>query len=128
MSGAELFGLSVDKEGSIFFTIPVLFKAYKLAPDRKLTSFGRPGSAPGRFGVVAGIVTDSRGHVIVVDRLKCVIMVFDKDFNFLTEFGYRGTKPGNLIVPDAIGIDRRDRVYVTQGRKRGVSVFALAGD
>jgi streptogramin lyase len=75
---------------------------------------------------VAGIASDSRGNLFVADKLKSAIMVFDKEFNFLTEFGYRGLKPGNLIVPDDVAIDRRDRVYVSQARKRGVSVFAIA--
>jgi hypothetical protein len=52
-------------------------------------------------------------------------MVFDKKFNFLAQFGYRGFKPGNLIVPDDIAIDDKDRIYVTQARKRGVSVFKI---
>ena len=52
-------------------------------------------------------------------------MVFDKDFSFLTEFGNRGLRPENLIIPDDLAIDKRDRLYVTQARRRGVSVFAL---
>lgn len=124
----ELFGFAVDAEGSIYFTIPVMFKAFKLTPQRQLQSFGRPGSAAGRFGVVAGIATDSRGNILVADRLRCVVMAFDKGFNFLAEFGYRGGSPQNLVVPDDLTVDRRDRVYVTQGRRRGVSVFALSGE
>jgi hypothetical protein len=123
--GAEAVGFAVDREGSIFLTVPALFKVYKVSPDGKAAFFGRPGSAAGRFGVLAGIATDSHGDLLVVDKLKCVVMVFDKDFNFLTEFGYRGGRPENLIVPDDIDVDRRDRLYVSQGRRRGVSVFAL---
>lgn len=124
--GVESIGFTVDREGNIFLTMPVLFAVYKFSQDGKLTSFGRPGSAPGRFGVVAGIASDSRGNLFVADKLKSVVMVFDKDFNFLTEFGYRGSKPANLVVPDDIAIDKRDRVYVSQARRRGVSVFGLA--
>jgi len=124
----ELFGFTVDAEGNIYFTIPVMFKAFKLTAQRELQSFGRPGSAAGRFGVVAGIATDSRGNILVADRLRCVVMAFDRRFNFLAEFGYRGGSPQNLVVPDDLAVDRRDRVYVTQGRRRGVSVFALAGE
>ncbi len=124
--GVESFGFTVDQEGSLFFTMPTLFRVYKRSPDGKLTSFGSPGSAPGKFGVVAGIATDSRGNLFVADKLKCVVMAFDKDFNFLTEFGYRGADPENLIVPDDVATDRRDRVYVSQARGRGVSVFALS--
>ena len=117
--GVEAIGFTVDKEGSIFLTMPVLFTVYKFSRDGKLTSFGRPGSAPGRFGIVAGIASDSRGNLFLADKLKSVIMVFDKDFNFLTEFGRRGSRPANLFVPDDIAIDRRDRVYVSQARRRG---------
>jgi DNA-binding beta-propeller fold protein YncE len=125
-AGIETIGFTVDRQGNILFTVPVLFKVFKYAQDGTLTSFGSPGSIPGKFGIVAGIAADSRGNVLVLDKLKSAVMVFDKDFNFVTAFGYRGAKPGNLIVPDGLAIDRRDRLYVTQARKRGVSVFALA--
>jgi hypothetical protein len=121
----EVSGFSVDAKGNILFTIPVLFKAYILSPDGKLNWFGKPGGAPGRFNVVAGIVEDSKGNYVIADKLKCAILVFDKKFNFMTEFGYRGFRPENLIVPDDIAIDKNDRIYVTQARKRGVSVFKL---
>jgi hypothetical protein len=55
------------------------------------------------------------------------VMVFDRDFRLLAEFGYRGARPENLIVPDDLAVDGRDRVYVSQGRRRGVSVFSLSG-
>ena len=122
---ASIYGFTVDAEGNIFFTVPTLFKVYKMAADGTVTSFGRPGSPAGRFGVIAGVAVDSRGHVLVADKLKCVVMVFDRDFRFLIEFGYRGLRPQNLIVPDDIAIDGQDRAYVSQGRRRGVSVFAL---
>jgi sugar lactone lactonase YvrE len=125
--GAEIIGFAVDRDGSLYFSVPVLFRVCKVAPDRTVTSFGRPGSGPGRFGVLAGVAVDSSGHVLVADKLRCVVMVFDRDFTFLTEFGYRGPRPGNLVVPDDIAVDQQDRVYVSQGRSRGVSVFALAG-
>ncbi|MFB3885116.1 MAG: 6-bladed beta-propeller [Thermodesulfobacteriota bacterium] len=121
----EISGFSVDKEGNILFTVAVLFKAYVLSADGRLDSFGRPGGAPGRFNVVAGIVADSKGNYLIADKLKSAIMVFDKKYNFLTQFGYRGSKPGNLVVPDEIAIDQHDRVFITQARKRGVSVFRI---
>lgn len=123
--GAEMNGFTVDKDGNIFFTVATLFKVFKFSPDGKLEAFGRSGSVPGRFGVVAGVAVDSRANVVVTDRLKCAVIVFDQNFTFLREFGYRGLKPENLIQPDDVAIDAKDRVYVSQGRRRGVSVFAL---
>lgn len=124
--GVEMFGFTVDQDGSVFVTMPTLFRAFKRTADGALMSFGKPGSGPGQFGVVAGITTDSHGNVFVADKIKCVVMVFDKAFKFITEFGYRGPKAENLIVPDDIAADRRGRLYVAQWRRRGVSVFSLA--
>jgi DNA-binding beta-propeller fold protein YncE len=74
---------------------------------------------------VAGIVTVSRGYVLVVDKLKCAVMVYDKNFNFLNQFGSRGWKLGFLIAPEDIAIDNQDRVYVTQAGNRAISVFKI---
>lgn len=121
----EVTGFSVDARGNILFTVAVLFKAYILSPDGNLSMFGKPGGAPGRFNIVAGIVVDSKGNYLICDKLKSAVMVFDNKFNFVTQFGYRGLKPGNLIIPADIAIDKQDRIFVTQAMKRGVSVFKL---
>ena len=118
-------GFSVDKDGSVVFTLPVLFSAFRVSLEGKVASFGKPGSLPGKFGVVAGIITDNRGNYLVADKLRSVISVFDKDFNFLTEFGYRGNGPGNLIAPMDLAIDGNDSVYVVQAGNKGVSVFKM---
>jgi hypothetical protein len=122
---SEIVGFTVDRDGNLFFTIPTLFKVYKVSPDGTVSSFGKSGSGPGRFGILAGVAVDSHGNVVVIDKLKCVVMVFDASFNFVREFGYRGLRPENLILPDDIAIDAKDRIYVSQARRRGVSVFAL---
>jgi hypothetical protein len=122
---AMIDGFSVDKEGNFLFTIPPLFRAYKITPDRKVSYFGRPGSIPGRFNIVAGIITDNKGNIMVLDKLKCSVMVYDKNFNFLNQFGSRGWKLGFLIAPEDIAIDSQDRIYITQSGNRGVSVFKV---
>lgn len=124
----EMVGFSVDGEGNILFTIPVLFKAFKLTPDRKLTAFGEKGSLPGRFNVVGGIAADDRGYYLIVDTLRSVVMVFDKDFRFLTEFGHRGYRPGNLVAPRNLVVDNSGKVFVTQGGRRGVSVYRVSSN
>jgi hypothetical protein len=121
----EMIGFSVDREGNILFTVPTLFRACILSPDGMLNWFGRPGSASGRFNIVAGIARDSKGNYLVVDKLKCAVMVFDQNFKFITRFSERGYKPGYLIAPDDIAIDNGDRIYVTQAARKGVSVFRL---
>lgn len=121
----DIGGFSLDREGNMLFTVPVLFSAYKLTPEGKITGFGKSGSAPGRFGIVGGIVADERGNYYVADRLKCVVLIFDKNFNFQREFGYRGANPENLIGPRNLVLDTEGRLYVSQLRSRGVSVFKI---
>lgn len=122
----EISGFSIDGEGGMLFTVSVLFQAYRLTPEGAISSFGRSGGGPGTFGVVSGIASDDRGNIYVSDRLRCVVMVFNKDFEFLTEFGYRGHEPANLIVPNDISVDSDGKLYVAQARERGVSVFAIS--
>jgi hypothetical protein len=122
---AMMDAFSIDKDGNFLFTIPPLFRAYKITPDRKVSFFGKSGSTPGRFNIVAGIASDSKGNIFVVDKLKCAVMVYDKDFNFLNQFSSRGWRPGFLIAPEDIVVDNQDKVYVTQAGNKGISVFKV---
>jgi len=125
----EIFGFNLDSDGNMLFTVPVLFQAYVVSPDGKLAgSFGKAGSAPGMFGVVSGIAKDDQGNYLVVERLRSVVMVFDKEFRFLKEFGYRGGKPGNLVRPNEVAMGNGGKLYVTQVRNQGVSVFSVTSN
>jgi hypothetical protein len=117
-------GFTVDRQGNFLFTIPAYFSAYFMTPDKKVRLFGTRGSSPGKFNIVSGIATDDQGNIYVTDTLRCVVIVFDKEFNFKTEFGYRGLDPGNLIAPMELVVNN-DRVYVSQSRSRGVSVYRI---
>ena len=126
LKGADFNGFSVDRKGNIYFTIAPLFSAYRATPGAKVEAFGIPGGAPGKFGVVASIEADSQGNIFVSDRLRSVVLMFDKEFNFQTEFGYRGSEPQNLTVPDDIAIDEDNtKIYVAQAANLGVSVFRI---
>lgn len=121
----DMVGFSVDPQGNLLFTVPTTFTAGVLSPDGKLKTFGTKGSTPGKFNIAGGIAADDKGYIYVADTLRCVVMVFDREFTFKTEFGYRGTEPGNFIAPlDIVAMD--GRVYVTQSRSRGVSVYRVS--
>jgi len=122
---AMMESFTMDREGNFLFTIPPLFRAYKISPDRKVSYFGKSGSTAGRFNIVAGIASDNKGNILVVDKLKCSVMVYDKNFTFLNQFSSRGWKPGFLIAPEDIVVDNQDRVYVTQAGNKGISVFKM---
>ncbi|MFH1019582.1 MAG: hypothetical protein V1782_03055 [Pseudomonadota bacterium] len=116
-------GFDVDQDGALLFTVPTNFHGYRLRPGHELEEFGRAGGAPGRFNVVGGIVAGPDGLIFVTDTLKAAVLVFDRNFNFLSEFGYRGSHPESLIGPLNLAVSQRGRLYVTQLGKQGVKVF-----
>jgi hypothetical protein len=126
LADAELGGVDIDQEGNILFTLPNKGLSYRLAADGTLASFGRRGSGPGRYGVPWAVAVDRMGNIFVCDKLRCVVLVFDKTLKYVYEFGFRGLGPGNLIVPIAIEIGDNDRAYVGQLLSRGVSVYKLS--
>ncbi|MEK6776713.1 MAG: 6-bladed beta-propeller [bacterium] len=121
----DIVGFSVDSKGNMLFTVPTLFRAFRLSPDKTLASFGSSGSIPGKFNVIAGIASDDQGRIYVADSLRSVVAVFDKDFKFLAELSSRGFKPGELIVPKEVAVDNKGRIYISQAAQRGVSVFQI---
>ncbi|TSK05010.1 MAG: hypothetical protein FPO08_15965 [Geobacter sp.] len=126
---AGLDGFTVDRDGHMLFVASSYGKACRGTLDGELTVFGKRGSSAGKFGVPGGIASDRNGNLLITDKLRAVIMIYNKDFQFVKEFGYRGTQPGNVIVPSEITVDPvRNRVYVSQMRRRGVNIYQLSYD
>jgi DNA-binding beta-propeller fold protein YncE len=124
----NIVGITVDGEGNLFFTVPTMFKAFRLSPDGQLAAFGSAGNLPGRFNLVSGIVTDDKGNIYVTDILRCTVSVFDKEFKFQAQLSQRGLGPGDLIAPSELVIDKSGKLYVSQSRNRGISVFRVDYD
>jgi hypothetical protein len=123
---AGIDGFTLDNKGNMLFTISALGRAYRTSPDGTINEFGKRGSGPGKFGVPSGIAADREGNLLVTDKLRGVVMIFDKEMRFVKEFGYRGLRPGNLIVPNEITVDSNtNRVYVSQMRRRGVNIYQI---
>lgn len=117
-------GFGVDRDGNMLFTVAPLFRAYVVSLKGEVRSFGKPGSAPGTFGIVAGIGADATGRLYVVDTLRCAVSVYDSDFNFLVQAGTRGTRPGQLVSPTSLAV-ADGRVFVSQQGNRGVTVYQV---
>lgn len=125
----EIGGLVIAPDGSIVFSLPVTAKVYRISADLKtVESFGKRGSSGGKFGVPSGVAVDRKGNIIVADKLRYAVLIFGADLSFKTEFSsFAPLKRGGLISPTSIVVDANDRLYVSQQRNRGVSVFQLQG-
>jgi hypothetical protein len=125
-ASTELGGFSVDDDGNMLMTVPVLFRAFIVAPNGSVDIFGKPGGGPGKFNITGGIARDRKGNILVVDRLKGGVLVFNRQLNYVTQFSTRGYRAGELIFPDDLAVDDRNNVFITQAGRRGISVFRLA--
>jgi hypothetical protein len=120
----DMGGVNLDPKGALLFTVPTIAKAFILPFDGKPRVFGRAGSAPGSFGIAAGIAVDEQGRVFVADKGRGVVMLFNPQLEFQAEFGLESgaaglSHPADLLYDDG-------KLYVTQSRERGVSVFRVA--
>jgi hypothetical protein len=115
-------GFNVDRDGSLLITVSPMFQAFVVSPKGEVRRFGTHGSVPGRFNIVGGIATDEKGNYLVTDLLRAVVMVFDREFEFLGEFGYRGDDPENLLGPMDL-VAANGKIFVAQSGNRGVKVF-----
>jgi hypothetical protein len=121
----EIGDVSLDQAGNVLFTVPTGGAAYVLTPELQLNRISRRGSGPGKFGIPAGIVADGNGNYLVSDVLKCVVMVFDRNLDYVDEFGGRNNGPFGLIAPRGLVLDSKNRLYISQAEVMGVSVFQL---
>jgi len=120
----EVTGLDVDRAGNLLLTCAVMFRAFEISPEGKLTaSWGQSGSARGTFGVVSGITRDAAGRTYVADKNRGVVMVFDREYGLLTEFYGEGRR--YLGLPSRLLVDSAGRLYVTQIGSRGVWVLDI---
>lgn len=124
-----LGGFTLDRDGGFVFTVPAMAKLHTLNSDGTNGKvYGRRGSRPGLFSVPVGVAVDRDGNYLVVDKLRCVVMVFDRNFALITEFAKRGFGPGDVIAPDDLIVDSGNRAYISNLRKRGVVVYQLSTD
>jgi len=121
----DIAGFSMDARGNMLFSVPTMFKVFEIVPGGGTRSFGRAGSSPGAFGNIAGVVADDRGNVIVADKARGVVMIFDDRLEFVTEFGSGDDGRPALTRPTDLALGASGRLYVTQARERGVAVFKL---
>jgi len=125
MGGGITSGISVDDKGNFLFTIPTMFAGFVVSPDGQVRRFGSKGSVPGKFNISGRMAGDEAGNFFVLDRLRSVVMVWNKDLSFLGEFGYRGEDTDNLNAPFDIAVGN-GKIFVSQARRLGVRVFKLA--
>ena len=80
----------------------------------------------GRFVLPVGVAFGPAGEVLVLDRLRAKILLFDPQHEFVTEFGSLGFGPGQFYHPVALAATADGKIYVAQGFQGRIQVFRLS--
>lgn len=75
------------------------------------------GGGPEEFGEIADIEIGADGSVFVLDGLKAVVQVFDRDGTHLRTIGRRGSGPGELEGPTGLTWGPDGRLWVVDGSR-----------
>ena len=72
-----------------------------------------------------GVAIGPEESILVLDRMRHKVLMFDKDHNLLGDFGSMGAGMGQFYHPWAIAASDNGKVYVAQGYDSRVQVFNI---
>ena len=124
-AGMEMGRPAEAPDGRIFVPGGELHSVLVCSPDGEvLKSFGTLGTAVGRMVFPVDVAFGPGGTVLVLDRMRHKIMVFDAALEFVTEFGRMGAGPGDFYHPLALAA-AGDRIHVAQGFQGRVQTYRI---
>lgn len=92
-----------------------------------LLEWGSPGTGPGEFISILGLVVDSQGNVYASDSNRR-IQKFTSNGDFILQWGESGSGPGQFYsVYMALAIDSNDHIYVTDSENHRIQKFDTSG-
>ncbi|XP_065285942.1 tripartite motif-containing protein 3-like isoform X2 [Dermacentor albipictus] len=101
---SEIFVVSMDNHKVLTFDSTT---------GRFLRSFGSRGQQEGEFLCPFGIaLSPVDQEILITDKWKHCIHVFDRDGNFLRQIGMKGRSAGHFRSPESICVDNAGRIYV----------------
>jgi DNA-binding beta-propeller fold protein YncE len=96
---------------------------FDVASGKRLSAFGRHGSAEGEFAFPSSLAFDKEGRLLVVDQLNTRIQVLDAEGRYLDQFGAMGVGFANFVRPKDVAVDEAGFVYVTDAAFGNVQIF-----
>ena len=108
--------LFVDGEGKIYATDGTLTPAVRVfSPEgREVLSFGQRETGDQNFSLPGSVVATEDGRIWVVDSIRQVVKVFDRDGGVLGMLGGLGRRRGEFLYPSRVTTDGRDRLFVLE--------------
>ncbi len=116
-------GVAIAPGGELYFSDGYGNRCvHKYSKDGEhLLTWGEPGNGPGQFAVVHNIGCDKTGRVLICDREKNSIQIFDPDGKHMETWT-------DVVAPGDVWITDDNTIYVVeQGASGRVSVFSPEG-
>ena len=73
-----------------------------------------------------GLATNSKGHIIVVERGASCISIFTLDGK-IQSFGSKGSKKGQFSYPTGVAVDNDDNIYIVDKSNYRIQKFTSTG-
>ena len=94
---------------------------------RPVLSFGKPGSAAGRFNRPWGVAVNERNEIAVTEAGISRIQMFSSEGTVLRSFGTKGNKQGEFNWPFGIAFDKNVNIIVADCNNGRVQCFSEQG-
>ena len=122
-----VFGRPAESaDGRIYLPCASLHMVFvRDAEGRPLGSFGEFGATRGGLIFPVGVDFGPEGTILLLDRIRHTVLLFDENHAFLAEYGSFGGREGQFYHPVALAARADGRVYVAQGYGSRVQVFQL---
>ena len=101
---------------------------HTVAVRRPPQDLGNPIRTIGNLRSPWGIVTDSKGRIIVVERGTPCVSIFTPEGQKIRSFGSSGTANGQLSNPCGVAVDSDDNIYVADYNNHRIQKFTPDGE
>ena len=120
-----LLGRPVEApDGRIYVPGGEFGKVFVFSPEGEIqTSFGEQGSGRGKLVFPVGVAIGPGETILVLDRMRHTVLIYDSDHRFVDEYSGFGDRPGGLYHPLSIASLSDGRVCVAQRFRSRVQFF-----
>ena len=93
----------------------------------RLETLGKPVKVIGDLREPCGIITNSKGMVLVAENVAHCVSVFTPKGEKVQSFGSEGNRKGQFKYPRGVTVDRDDSIYVTDTNNHRIQKFTPNG-
>ena len=101
---------------------------HTVAVRRPTLALGNPITTIGNLNTLWGIVTDSKGRIIVTEYGAHCVSIFTPEGQKIRSFGNHGTANGQFSNPSGVTVDSDDNIYVADYGNHRIPKFTPDGE